>query len=114
LYIGFDGPAEEGQKLIAVHRPHAKVWVIEREHAPDYKYGHYVLSLCLLLSSISFDRFRLNGSHFVIELPEHNLKPGAHAQLGVPFFAAPNQIWVVTLGESYSQELSCFYTHFLE
>ena len=103
LYIGFDGPAEDKQKLKAVHRDHAKVWVLEHDHA-DYKYGHHVLSLYPLL--ISFDRFKLKDTHFLIELPEHNLQPGTHAQLGVPFLAAPNQIWKVTLGESYSQELS--------
>ena len=111
MYIGFDGPAKVEQKLIAVHRDHAKVWVLEREHAaPDYKYGHYVLILYPLLSSISIDRFGLKGTDFVIEFPEHNLHPGTHAQLGVPFLVAPHQIWVVTLGESYSQELSRFYT----
>ena len=107
MYIGFAGPAQAGRELIAVTRPHAKVWVIEPFDG-DYKYGHYVLSLYPLLSLISFDRFRLKGTQFLIEFPEHNLHAGTHAELGVPFFDARNQIWRVFLGESYSQELSRF------
>ena len=109
MHIGFDGPAEEGRHLILVPRPRAQVWIIEPHHG-DYKYSHSVLNLYPLLSFISFHRFRLKDTQFLIEFPEDNLHEGAHAQLGVQFLAAPNQIWKVILGESHSQELSRFYT----
>ena len=105
MYLGFNGPALNGVKLKAVPHHQAKVWIIE-PYAQHYKCAHYVLSLCSLL--ISFNRFRLKGTQFLIEFPEHNLHAGTHAELGVPFFDARNQIWRVFLGESYSQELSRF------
>ena len=105
--MDFDGPAEEGRQLILVPRPRAQVWVFEVHPAPGHKYGHYVLTLYPLLSLISFDRVRLKGTEFLIEFPEDNLHEGTHAQLGVQFLEAPNQLWKITLGESYFQELSC-------
>ena len=59
-----------------------------------------------LLSLISFDRFRLKDTQFLIEFPENDLIPGTHAQLGVSLLEAPNQTWKPIFGESYSQESS--------
>jgi len=78
LYIGFEGPPEEEKHLIAVPRKHAKIWVLDQNHAPDYK-------------------FRLKGTDFVIDFPESDLKPGTHAQLGASSFDASNQLWSATL-----------------
>jgi len=76
LYIGFDGDAVEGKELIGVPRSRAKVWDLSQSLGPDHL-------------------FKLEGTHFVMEFPEHNLHPGTHAQLGVLFLGAHNQIWVV-------------------
>ena len=54
----------------------------------------------------SFDRIKLLHFPLVIEFPLSNLQRGTQAQLGLEFPVISNQIWTLTEGESYSQELS--------
>ena len=102
----------EGVKLIAGPREDARIWDIQPDVPPSNKYDHHILSLYSLLSSISFDRIRLQGSPFMLEFPKNNLDPGTHAQLGLPFLdGSTNQTWVVMINrESYSHELPRLYT----
>jgi hypothetical protein len=108
-FLGFQGffPIP-GLGLIVGDQDVAKVWeVIEDE--PDYKYDHLVLSWYPLLSSISFDRFKLPNKPFMIQFPNNNLQPGSPAQLGLMLPQAPNQVWTMTKGGSFSLEF-LFYT----
>ena len=97
-------------KLIGVDRDRAKAWNIKQTGPLNYLYGHQVLSLYPLLSSISFDRIGLKGYPFVMEFPKDNLHPGTQAQLGVLFLEETNQIWVINERESYSQDLPRFFS----
>ena len=108
LYIGLEDEEVRGTKLIGVHRAHAEVWKIKQTGPLNYLYGHQVLSLYPLLSSISFDRIGLKEYPFVMEFPKDNLHPGTQAQLGELFLEEANQIWVINERESYSQDLPRF------
>jgi hypothetical protein len=58
LFLGFPGMPMPGTRLIVVPREIAQVWEVITDEQ-GYKYDHLVLSRCPLLSSISFDRFKL-------------------------------------------------------
>ncbi|KAF8273959.1 hypothetical protein EI94DRAFT_1794599 [Lactarius quietus] len=79
LYVGFEGDAKEGVKVIVGNHSIAKVWDIKPDHPPDYK-------------------VKLHDSPFVLEFPKNNLHPGTNAQLGRDHGEETNQIWVITKG----------------
>jgi hypothetical protein len=54
------------------------------------------LSLYPVLSSTSFDRVRLRGTHWVIEFDRNNIHPGMQARLAKEKFPEDiSQVWVV-------------------
>jgi hypothetical protein len=105
-FLGPDIPVP-GARLVVSPQNRNKFW----EVIPDgsgFTYDHLVLSWYPLLSSISFDRFRLSGMPWVIQFPDGNFGPGAPAILGMPDPVTPNKVWTVTKREPFSQELSHF------
>ena len=105
LLLGFTGIPMPGARLIVGDEDIAKTWEVIMDE-PDFKYGHLVLSWYPLLSSISFDRFRLPNTPFVIQFPSNNLRPGAPAELGLMLPQASNQVWTIQRSESFPQYLS--------
>jgi hypothetical protein len=97
-----------GTRLIVSPRNIDKVWEVIRDGPDGFKYDHLVLSWYPLLSSISFDRFRLSGTPWVIQFPDGNFGPGAPALLGVPVPETPNKVWTMTKREPFSRDLSHF------
>ncbi|KAF8261318.1 hypothetical protein EI94DRAFT_813201 [Lactarius quietus] len=115
-YIGINStefePPMAGTKLILVDKGDAKVWTIQPDMPPNYRYDVPVLSSYLRLSSISFDRIGLRGFPvpFLIEFPLSNLNPGTYAQLGLEFAPGPkdNKVWMLQLGELFSRVVTCY------
>jgi hypothetical protein len=108
---------EEGTKLIAVKRKVAPSWIVvpvqlDTQGSLYYKYSRSLLSLYPLLSSISFNRLAVPDRRLGIVFPKRDVQPGIKAQLGVlsPGTDDDKQLWAITESESYSQELSRFYT----
>ena len=92
-----------GVPLIVGDESVAKTWNVISDD-PDYKYDYLVQSWYPPLTSISFDRFRLAGTSFVIQFPSNNVQPGSSAELGMMLPQASNQDWNLTRPrESFSQ-----------
>lgn len=104
LYLGYEGSPGQGVKIIVGADQSAKLWDIEPDNLPDYKYDDTVLSL-YRLSSTSFDRIRVHGTRWLIAF-DKNYYPGIPTTLEWEKIPEEiNQVWDFSSRTSQSQEL---------